>query len=193
MNKLNAKDLINVGIFSVIYFIMFMIAAMLGFAPILVVALPAIAGILGGIPFMLFVAKVGKFGAVTIMGLLSGLLCFLMGQSWLCIIFGLVFGFLGDIIMKKADYKKFVSNLIGYVVFSLWSIGSMLPMWIFRDTYFAQSLERGATNEYIQAVMDLTSWPMLPVIIIIGIVGAILGGLLGKVTLKKHFTKAGII
>ena len=193
MNKLNAKDLINVGIFSVIYFVMFMIAAMLGYAPILVVALPFIAGLLGGIPFMLFVAKVGKFGAVTIMGLLSGLLCFLMGQHWLSIIFGLVFAFIADIIMRKNEYKKFVTNLIGYVVFTVWTIGSMLPMWVFRDAYFAQSLERGATSEYISAVMDLTSWPMLPVIILIGMVGAALGALLGKVTLKKHFVKAGII
>ena len=193
MKKLNAKDLINIGIFTVIVFIMFMVAAMLGYVPILVVLLPFIAGLLAGIPFMLFVAKVQKFGAVSIMGLLCGLLCFLMGQSWLCIIGGGLFGLLADLIMNKAEYKKFVTNLIGYAVFTLWTVTSMLPMWVFREAYFAQSLERGATSEYIEGVMNLTSWGMLPVIILIGIVGAVLGGLLGKVTLKKHFAKAGII
>lgn len=46
--KLSVKDLINVGLFSVIYFIMFTISGILGYIPICVVILPLIAGILGG-------------------------------------------------------------------------------------------------------------------------------------------------
>ena len=33
--KLNAKDFINIGIFTVIYFVMFFITGMLGYIPIL--------------------------------------------------------------------------------------------------------------------------------------------------------------
>lgn len=55
--KLSVKDLINVGLFSVIYFIMFTISGILGYIPICVVILPLIAGILGGIPFVLFTIK----------------------------------------------------------------------------------------------------------------------------------------
>ena len=61
--KLSVKDLINVGLFSVIYFIMFTISGILGYIPICVVILPLIAGILGGIPFVLFTIKEQKFGA----------------------------------------------------------------------------------------------------------------------------------
>lgn len=46
--KLSVKDLINVGLFSVIYFIMFTISGILGYIPICVVILPLIAGILCG-------------------------------------------------------------------------------------------------------------------------------------------------
>ena len=65
--KLNAKDFINIGIFTVIYFVMFFITGMLGYIPIFAVIIPLVLGILGGIPFMLFLTKTGKFGAATIM------------------------------------------------------------------------------------------------------------------------------
>ena len=55
--KLNAKDFINIGIFTVIYFVMFFITGMLGYIPIFAVIIPLVLGILGGIPFMLFSDK----------------------------------------------------------------------------------------------------------------------------------------
>ena len=48
--KLNAKDFINIGIFTVIYFVMFFITGMLGYIPIFAVIIPMVLGILGGIP-----------------------------------------------------------------------------------------------------------------------------------------------
>lgn len=105
--KLNAKDFINIGIFTVIYFVMFFITGMMGYIPIFAVIIPLVLGILGGIPFMLFLTKTGKFGAATIMGLTA---------NW-----------------------------------------------------------------------------MLPVVIVLGIVGGVIGAYLGKAILKKHFVKAGIV
>ncbi len=191
--KLSVKDLINVGLFSVIYFIMFMIAGMLGYIPIFVVILPFVAGVLGGIPFVLFVIKEQKFGAVTLMGLIASFLIFLMGQTWISIIFGLVFGFLADMIMKSGDYKSWNKNVLGYIVFNFWTIGTMLPMWIFRETFFESYRQNGGTDEYINAVMNLTPNYMIVVIALLGIVGAFLGATLGKAVLKKHFVKAAIV
>ena len=191
--KLTVKDLISVGIFSVIYFIAFMIAGMLGYIPICVIFLPFIAGLLGGIPFTLFVIKTQKFGAITLMGLIVGLLTFLMGQTWMSIIFGLVFALIADFMMKANDYKNPKKNIAAYAVYTVWTIGTMLPMWIMRAEYFENYRNNGGTDAYINAVMDLTPTYMIVVIIALGIVGAILGGLLGKKVLKKHFEKAGII
>ena len=155
--------------------------------------LPLIAGVLGGIPFTLCVVKEQKFGAVTLMGLLTGLLTFLVGQTWMAIVFGLVFGFLGDLIMKTGNYKSFAKNAVGYSVFTLWTIGTMLPMWIMRETYFANYRESGATDVYIDSVMKLTPNYMLAVVIIVALAGGFLGAWLGKAVLKKHFEKAGIV
>lgn len=192
MEKLGVKDLINVGLFGVIYFIMFTISGILGYIPICVVILPLIAGVLGGIPFVLFVIKEQKFGAVTLLGLLAGILTFLVGQTWMAIPFGLVFGFLADTIMKSGNYKNRTKNVLGYSVFTLWTVGTMLPMWIMRDTYFAGYRENGSTDAYINAVMKLTPNYMVLVVILVALVGGVLGASLGRKVLRKHFEKAGI-
>ena len=178
--KLNAKDFINIGIFTVIYFVMFFITGMLGYIPIFAVIIPMVLGILGGIPFMLFLTKTGKFGAATIMGTLVSVLCFLMGQSWISIPFGIVLGFLADLIFKAGEYKSWKHTVRGYCVFT-------------RDTFFEAYRSKGGTDEYINAVMGLTANWMLPVVIVLGIIGGVIGAYLGKAILKKHFVKAGIV
>ena len=190
--KLSVKDLINVGLFSVIYFIMFTISGILGYIPICVVILPLIAGILGGIPFVLFTIKEQKFGAVTLMGVIAGLFTFLVGQTWLSVVFGLVFGLLADLIMRSGQYKSWTKNMLGYSVFTLWTVGTMLPMWIMRETFFAGYRENGGTDAYINAVMKLTPNYTILVVIVLALVGGMLGACLGRSVLKKHFEKAGI-
>ena len=193
MEKLGVKDFINVGLFSVIYFVMFTISGILGYIPLCVVILPLIAGVLGGIPFVLFTLKEQKFGAVTLMGMITGFLTFLVGQTWMSILFGLVFGFLGDLIMKSENYKSWKKNVLGYSVFTLWTVGTMLPMWIMRETFFAGYRENGGTDTYIDAVMKLTPNYMILVVIITALVGGFLGASLGKAVLKKHFQRAGTV
>ena len=72
-NKLNAKDLINVGIYTAIYLVVFFMIGMLNAIPVLYPLTYFIAPVVTGIPFMLFLTKVEKFGMVTIM-LYSGIL-----------------------------------------------------------------------------------------------------------------------
>lgn len=190
--KLNVKDLITVGIMTVLYLVASFLSAMAGgVVPVLTVALPAISGILGALPFMLLVTKVGKFGAVTLMGTLMGILFTLMGQHLICIPFGLVCGLLADVVIKSGEYKQFKKVLIGYCVFNNWIVGSMLPMWFMREAYFAK-FEK-AMPEYIDTIRSLTANYMLPVVIILGIVGALVGGIIAKKLLNKHFKRAGII
>ena len=55
-NKLQAKDLINVGIFTAIYFVVFFAGMMLGYIPIFIPLLGLVCPILCGIPFMLYLA-----------------------------------------------------------------------------------------------------------------------------------------
>ncbi len=62
--KLKGRDLITIGIFSALYFILNLAAMITGFVPVLWLLLPGVAGILTGIPFMLMESKVQKPGGL---------------------------------------------------------------------------------------------------------------------------------
>ena len=57
-NKLQGKDLINIGIFTAIYFIVIFAAASIGFIPIFIPLISVIVPLVGGIPMMLFFSKI---------------------------------------------------------------------------------------------------------------------------------------
>lgn len=106
-NKLQAKDLINLGLFTVLYFVIgCCVAIPIGFVPIFLPILGALWSLITGIPFMLFLTRVKKFGMVTIMGILSGLLMGLTGMGFWGVPMGLIFGVLGDLILKSGGYKS---------------------------------------------------------------------------------------
>ena len=100
MNKLQGKDLINVGIFTAIYFVVMMAIAMLGFIPIFLPLLIVLVPLIGGIVMMLYYSKVQKFGMVSLTGLICGILMLLTGMGYWSIITGAVFGVLADLVLK---------------------------------------------------------------------------------------------
>ena len=99
-NKLQAKDLINLGLFTVLYFVLgCCVAIPISFVPIFLPILGTLWTLITGIPFMLFLTRVKKFGMVTLMAILSGLLMGLTGMGYWGVPLGLVFGLLGDLIL----------------------------------------------------------------------------------------------
>ena len=77
--KLKGKDLINIGIYAAIYCVIMTAVAMLGFIPIMMPLLCVIVPIFGGIPYMLFLTKVDKFGMITIYAMIVGLFLWITG------------------------------------------------------------------------------------------------------------------
>ena len=188
-NKLQAKDLINVGIFTAIYFVIFFAGMMLGYIPIFIPLLGLVCPILCGIPFMLYLTKVKKFGMVSLTGIILGLLNLIMGSGVLVLIFGIIFGVLGDVILRAGKYQSWKCTLLGNGVFSLWIMGYVSRMFLTRDTFFA-SLVSSYGQEYVDALMSYTPGWMYPVLFVVTFIGGRLGARLGKAVLKKHFEKA---
>ena len=106
--KLQAKDLINIGLFTVLYFVLgCCVAIPIGFVPIFLPILGALWTLITGIPFMLFAVRVKKFGLVTIMAILAGILMGLTGMGFWGVPMGVVFGLLGGLIGKALLKKHF--------------------------------------------------------------------------------------
>ena len=191
-NKIQAKDLINLGLFTVLYFVIgCCVAIPIGFVPIFLPVLGALWALITGIPFMLFLTRVKKFGMVTIMGILSGLLMGLTGMGFWGVPMGLIFGLLGDLILKSGDYKSAKKGIISHGVFSMWIIGNYIPIVATRDSYY-QQLISGYGQEYADSIMSYISAYTLPLLLIAGFVCGVIGGVIGQKIFKKHFKRAGI-
>lgn len=193
--KLTGKDLINIGIYTAILFVLNFLAMFTGIVPTLWIVLPGTTGILTAIPFTLMNLKVRKPGAILIMGLVVALLYFLSGQFTVLLLATFVAGCLvAEIVRFAFRYKDtFISLIISFVAFCYGMIGSPLPIWLYGDSFFAQIAENGMTQEYIKTLQNYTSFNALIVMLISPIVGGILGMLISKLLFKKHLKKAGIV
>ena len=94
--------------------------------------------------------------------------------------------------MKSGEYKSASKTILGYAVASLWMAGTYIPMYFMVEQSYAD-FAASFGNEYATKVMSVM--PMWSIVLVIAgiFVCALLGGLLGKAVLKKHFVKAGIV
>lgn len=190
--KMSVKDLVNVGVFTVIYYVLFMISLMTGFIPVMAVFFPVLLALVGGIPCILFYTKVKSFGSVTVMGVLMGLAMFLMGYGFVPLLIGSGCGLVADLVMRAGGYRSFRTMLLGYVIFSLWVISAQIPMFLMGAAYAEMSRETQG-DEYVEALAALLGRQMIPIVIAATVVAAIIGTYIGRAVLNKHFKRAGIV
>lgn len=189
--KLKGKDLINIGIYGAIYCVLMTAVAMLGYIPIMMPLLTVIGPIVCGIPMMLFMTKVKKFGMVTIMGIIIGVYLWITGMGFWPAIFGLVCGLITDFIDKSGNYQSAVKTVIGNGIFHILYFGNFLPIYLNSDEYFSTRQSFG--QEYITSLSNIMQPWTAPVLFVCCFVSGVIGALLGKKLLKKHFVKAGIV
>ena len=118
--RIGAKDLVTVGIYSAIYLVITCALAFLSLIPIMYPLMTIICPIVGGIPFMLFLTKTKKFGMITIMGILMGLVMLLTGMGYWSLITGVIAGLLADLVWKAGKYTSAKMSIVTNGVFSLW-------------------------------------------------------------------------
>ncbi|WP_436895030.1 MptD family putative ECF transporter S component [Mammaliicoccus sciuri] len=192
MNKLSVKDLITVGIFTAIYLVVFFVTFMIGYIPFFIPFLGFICPIVCGIPFILYVMKIDKFGMVTLTGTILGIAFTVMGSGLIMIPFGIIFGLIGDFIMKSGGYKKWKSIAWGYAIFSFWMMGFVVRMFIARDQYFKE-VGKSYGQDYVNVLESITPLWTLPVMFILTVIGGLISAWLGKKMFSKHFKKAGLV
>ena len=194
--RLTIPDLISVGVFTAVYFVLVAIATFAsgaivpGFSNVI---LPALAALISGCVYMLLVAKVQKFGAITIMGCVMGLFFLVSGHFAVAFLANVICGVVADLVARAGAYKNRVGLLASYVVFSYGLTGPVLPLWLMKDAYVANLVARGKDATYINNLFANINETTLVVCIVSILVCAVVGGLFGQRMMKKHFEKAGII
>lgn len=192
---LKGRDLISVGIYSAIYFVLnFACMLISGFHPLIWIFMPALIAVLTGIPFILMCVKVPKFGGALIMGLITSLIYFATGTFTPFIVgLMLVMCLIAEGIRYATHYLSFKGNVVAFAFFGLGMCGSPLPIWIMRDSFFAQISAQGMPADYVSTLAAVTGDFMLPVMFIATFVCGFVGAFIAKGLFKKHFEKAGLV
>ena len=191
--KLRIKDLVTIGVFTVIYLVVMFISGMPGMIPILFLANPAIAGITTGIVMMLFMAKIQKPYAVFILGIICALIVFAMGNTYIVLIHTIIIMVIAELLRKKGEYKSFKYNMISFAVFNTWNCGTIMQIALAKDRFIEMANARNMRQEFTTGLLNLINYRNILLVYIAAIVGAIIGAYIGKLFLKKHFEKAGIV
>ena len=191
---LKGRDLITVGIFTALYFVInFLFMLLSGLHPYLWVFMPAIDALFAGIPFMLACAKVPKFGTVLIIGMVPSLIYFITGM-FTPLILGLMLAscVVAEIIRAATRYESFAGNAVAYAVFGFGMCGSPLPLWAFHDSFVAQIVGQGMGADYLTTLETAANPGMLVAMFAATFVAGLIGSYIARGMFKKHFVKAGL-
>lgn len=189
--KLKVKDLVSIGVFGVIYFALMFGVGMMGMIPILFLIYPTVLGIIAGTVVMLFMAKVQKPWALFIFGMISPLVMFAAGHTYVVVVLSLIVMIIAELIRKIGNYNSFKYNMISYAIFSTWICSSMMQMLLAKEVYIEHCRMMG--DDYVVALEKLITYPHMALVALGAFLGGILGAYIGNALLKKHFEKAGIV
>lgn len=191
-HSLKPKDLITVGVFTAMYFVVFFGFGMLGFFGPAVHAVGIVLGSLAnGIVFALYVTRIRKPGMVFLTAIVSSLLMVLTGHAWTTLVTAAVFSALAELVLASGRYRSARASVIAYGVFSLWVAGPILPLYLQHDAYIANIGEQMG-EDYARAWDTLFSPTFMAGLLVAVFLASCLGGLLGQKMLRKHFVRAGI-
>ena len=193
-NKLNGKDLINAGIFSAIYVVIIMlVACTVGMIPIGFILLTLLVPLLEGIPMMLYFSKIKKVGMIMILQVVIGLAMIITGMGYDLLIWGIVTGIIAEIIMKVTKYKKGIACVLAYAVSCICIAGNYVH-WIGESDEWLARKAAGYGEVYMNTIAGYFKiWWVFRVMIILCFLGGLIGGLIGRKVMKKHFEKSGLV
>lgn len=195
-NKLTVPDLISIGVFTALYFVLVTIATF-GSAAIAPgfnnVILPAVCALISGCVYMLLVAKLQKFGGISVMGTVMGMFFMTSGHFIVSFAANIVMGIVADFVAKAGNYKSKKGLLASYVLFSYGLFGPVLPMWFMKDAYVANLEARGKDAAYIANLFANINMGTFVIAVVATLICALVGGWFGQKMVKKHFVKAGIV
>lgn len=185
-----AKDFILLAVFGVVIFLFFMILSMvLSFSIDIAYWTHAIGGIVGGIAWVYVAARIPKKGAMANMGLIMGIVAFLMGMMWTVAVGIVVGGIVAELVLI-AGKRSMPAHIVAYALFMLcWWFGQVALLLFASDSYVQMMVSAGMTAEYAQAVIDWSHGPLCVAAGVCTPVGGAIGAFIGTKVFKKHFAQ----
>lgn len=190
--KIRPKDLVSLGVFTAVYIALYFAVNMFAaFSPFIQPVTSIVVIVLCGIVFMLYLSRVRSTGMVFLMAVLLGVLSPLMGHHVITIVSAVIAGAGAQAIISANRERRVGLDVLGYAVFSLWQVGAVLPLLFLRQGTLDQ-VRTQMGDDYADTYAALMTPTFVLVMIVVYFLAGLVGGLLGRKMLAKHFVKAGI-
>ena len=189
-NKLKMKDIATIGIFSALLFVVTMVAgALMGISMMLNMYSVAVVAVLSAPLYMLIMAKVHKKGAVLLTFAIVGILWGLFGGIFV-LIWMLGFGVVGEVLASKSKYQNYKMLTVSFGLYSVgYYLGAIAPLSYYPAFWYGFDRPKETVDAMIAAAHSTAGLAAIPVTLIAIVIGAVIA----KRILKKHFEKAGVI
>ena len=186
------KGLVRIGVFSALWIaVSWAIACSIAFlAPVLLV-LPCILAVFGGLIYTVLLSKLEIKGGIIIPSLLLGLCLFTMVPYGLLFICTTVGGIIGEVIYAAAGKDNVFARraAISLPMLGL-GLGEYIPMGFMRDAFNAMYADH-FTEGVSQKAMGMMNTPVIIVLCILTVVLAFLGCMWGDHVAAKWLAKGG--
>lgn len=194
-DKLQIKDYINIGIFSAILMVLYLIAALTNVTPITYLIYSPATAFVGALPYLFIVTKIPKKGTVLLFSVIPLLYFLLLAgtEGMIVAAFFAAFAIVAELILGN-DRKNFKRILASYIVFSMWNaIGGQFRLFATTDSYLEFAKNLGLNETYIDFLRTQANYFTWALVIAGSIVAAVIGIYLSRAIFKKHLVKAGIL
>lgn len=194
-NKLQIKDYINIGIFSAILMVLYLVAAMTNVTPITYLIYSPATAFVGATPYLFITTKIPKKGTVLLFAVVPFLYFLLLAgtEGMIVAAFFAVFAILAELILGN-DRKNFKRITISYIVFAMWNaIGGQFRLFATTESYLEYAKNLGLSEVYIDFLRSQANYFTWAIVIVGSIVAAVVGIYLSRLIFKKHLIKAGIL
>lgn len=188
--QLTIRDYITMALILILVYIIYSaIGIPMGLTIIGNLFMHAVCALLWGTIFMLLYTKVNKNGVPLIFGIVLALIQLI--NFWPLSVFLTAGGLAGEIFWQKLDKTRFRTMVLCFTLqITSWYLGILVPLILFAGSLSIIS------EQYTGLYMELKNFatgPMFFIGLITVIAGCVAGAFIGKLLLKKHFQKAGIV
>nr|WP_282441462.1 MptD family putative ECF transporter S component [Corynebacterium antarcticum] len=189
-SRLDTRDFINVGIFTVIYFLILFATGMLGMiGPLIMFVGFGLGLLLNGTVIALYLARTPKMGALTLMSLIVGILFVLTGHPWITPIVSTLAGFCGDIAFARL--RGGWRMPVAYAIFSQLYMAPWVPL-LYNSTGYVDDIAGTMGQDYIDALEFFLQPRSMIVWMILVFILALIGGRIGVRVGRRNFARAGL-
>ena len=194
MNKFTSKDLINIGIFTLLILVVASVAPILGAIPGMYLMRSPVAALLCGPIYLLYVAKVKKPFCITITGVICAVLMGIVSFGSIpMFLINLACFILAEIVASIGKYKSMLFNSLSYLVLGFWTLAQDGAFWYMKDFMIEYSINAGIGEDWLNMVLGLLTVQNLIMVIVLTLVSSLLSVVFSRFLFKKHFKKAGLV